>query len=184
MGCSIDRHAIDNRLSRVLHTLRLVVGGLVVVVHNLIVIAPELCGRRSVIVALGSLVSCSAVLERSLVLMGDFVFGEEDYVELCEYVSVGHRLTVLMKHLEFVLPLYSAHPQSIIAVMSARLFRIDCVSKSLGAGHTDSSLLLFHATLPSTAVTMPDTGTERDDSTSDKKRCLAEAVRGRAVWGE
>ncbi|KAK2949859.1 hypothetical protein BLNAU_15254 [Blattamonas nauphoetae] len=60
--------------------------------------------------------------------------------------------TVLMKNLEFVLPLFSAHPQSIIAVMSARLFRIDCVSKSLGAGHTDSSLLLFHATLPSTAV--------------------------------
>ncbi|KAK2940869.1 hypothetical protein BLNAU_24214 [Blattamonas nauphoetae] len=106
------------------------------------------------------------VLERSLVLMGDFVFGEEDDVELCGYVSVGQQAglvlsiipvrthkgtqtdplefgrvrfdksgslgcrlsfglsevvppqTVLMKHLEFVLPLFSAHPRPIIAVQS------------------------------------------------------------------
>ncbi|KAK2958474.1 hypothetical protein BLNAU_6508 [Blattamonas nauphoetae] len=109
-----------------------------------------------------------SVLERTLVLMGDLVFGGMGDVELCGYVSVGQQAglvlsilpiqthkgtqtdpveygkvrftqsgsigcklsfglskvvpaqTVLMKHLEFVLPLFSTHPQPIIAVQSVK----------------------------------------------------------------
>ncbi|KAK2953422.1 hypothetical protein BLNAU_11708 [Blattamonas nauphoetae] len=137
------------------------------------------------------------VLERSLVLIGDFVFGEEGDVELCGYVSVGQpaglvlciipirthkrtqtdpvqfgrvrfdqsgsigcRLsfglseivppqTVLMKHLEFVLPLSSTHPQPIIAVQSMSLSLIDCVVKSIDTTQAVSSLLSFHTSLTS-----------------------------------
>ncbi|KAK2941273.1 hypothetical protein BLNAU_23809 [Blattamonas nauphoetae] len=137
------------------------------------------------------------VLERSLVLMGDFVFGEEDDVELCGYVSVGQQAglvlsiipvrthkgtqtdplefgrvrfdksgslgcrlsfglsevvppqTVLMKHLEFVLPLFSAHPRPIIAVQSVSLSLIDCAVTSISTTQAVCSLLSFHTTLTS-----------------------------------
>ncbi|KAK2959680.1 hypothetical protein BLNAU_5457 [Blattamonas nauphoetae] len=137
------------------------------------------------------------VLERSLVLMGDLVFGEEGDVELCGYVSVGQQAglvlsiipirthkrtqtdpvqfgrvrftqsgsigcrlsfglseivppqTVLLKHLEFVLPLFSTHPQPIIAVQSVCLSLIDCVVTSISTTQAVSSLLSFHTSLTS-----------------------------------
>ncbi|KAK2948674.1 hypothetical protein BLNAU_16415 [Blattamonas nauphoetae] len=137
------------------------------------------------------------VLERNIVLIGDFVFGEEDDVELCGYVTVGQQAglvlsiipvsthkgtqtdpvqygrvrfdergsigcrlsfglsevvppqTVLMKHLEFVLPLFSTHPQPIIAVQSASLSLVDCVVTSIDPTQTVSSLLSFHTSLTS-----------------------------------
>ncbi|KAK2952925.1 hypothetical protein BLNAU_12101 [Blattamonas nauphoetae] len=140
-----------------------------------------------------------SVLERTLVLIGDLVFGEMGDVELCGYVSVGHQAglvlsiipirthkrtqtdpveygkvrftesgsigckltfglsevvpaqTVLMKHLEFVLPLFSTHPQSIIAVQSVSLSLIDCVVTSIDSTQPISSLLSFHSSLTSMA---------------------------------
>ncbi|KAK2948650.1 hypothetical protein BLNAU_16391 [Blattamonas nauphoetae] len=137
------------------------------------------------------------VLERNIVLIGDFVFGEEDDVELCGYVTVGQQAglvlsiiplrthkgtqtdpvqygrvrfdesgsigcrllfglsevvppqTVLMKHLEFVLPLFSTHPQPIIAVQSASLSLVDCVVTSIDPTQAVCSLLSFHTSLTS-----------------------------------
>ncbi|KAK2946286.1 hypothetical protein BLNAU_18807 [Blattamonas nauphoetae] len=137
------------------------------------------------------------VLERSLVLMGDLVFGEEGDVELCGYVTVGQQAglilsilpirthkrtqtdpveyarvrftqrgsigckltfglsevvlpqTVLMKHLEFVLPLFSTHPQPIIVVQSVCLSLIDCVVNSIDTTQPVSSLLSFSTSLTS-----------------------------------
>ncbi|KAK2951769.1 hypothetical protein BLNAU_13262 [Blattamonas nauphoetae] len=139
------------------------------------------------------------VLERSLVLMGDLVFGGEGDVELCGYVTVGQQAglvlsilpitthkrtqtdpveygkvrftqrgsigckltfglsevvppqTVLMKHLEFVLPLFSTHPQPIITVQSVRLSLIDCVVNSIDTAQPVSSLLSFSTSLTSMA---------------------------------
>ncbi|KAK2963512.1 hypothetical protein BLNAU_1555 [Blattamonas nauphoetae] len=57
--------------------------------------------------------------------------------------------TVYMKHLEFVLPRFSEHPQPIIAIQSVCVTMAECVVKAADSTKPSSPLISFNATLTS-----------------------------------
>ncbi|KAK2957887.1 hypothetical protein BLNAU_7063 [Blattamonas nauphoetae] len=122
----------------------------------------ELCGYVTVGQQAGLVLSILPIRTHKRTQIDPVQFGK---VRFTQRGSIGCRLsfglseivppqTVLMKHLEFVLPLFSTHPRPIIAVQSVSLSLIDCVVKSIDQAQAVSSLLSFHTTLTSMSTSV------------------------------